>query len=50
MGVDQGREVELAVEKDLEGVVLEVEALLLDLVVRQEVFCARGRLATWLSR
>lgn len=30
---------EPAVEEDLEGVVLQVEALLLDLVVGQEVFC-----------
>lgn len=29
---------QLAVEEDLEGVVLQVEALLLDLVVGQEVF------------
>lgn len=30
---------QLAVEEDLEGVVLQVEALLLDLVVGEEVFC-----------
>lgn len=38
-GVDERGYVELAVEEDLEGVVLQVEALLLDLVVGQEVFC-----------
>lgn len=48
-GVDERGYVELAVEEDLEGVVLQVEALLLDLVVGQEVFCValvsgRGRL------
>lgn len=37
---------QLAVEEDLEGVVLQVEALLLDLVVGQEVFCV-VRSAGW---
>lgn len=49
-GVDERGDVQPAVEEDLECVVLQVEALLLDLVVGQEVFCglrSAGRSCTY---